>query len=146
MELQLHSYSTVVLDGVHWLASRRCHFTLFKRATSALWKAGWVGPRASLDGMKKNESSAPCRQSSRDSLVVHPVAQSLYRLHYPTSWHYFRMFRCVRRIAKNDCRLRHVCPFVCLYVCLRMEELCSHWTNFHEVWHLRIFRKSSEKI
>ena len=26
------------------------------------------------------------------------------------------------------------------------EELGYHWTNFHEVWYLRIFRKSVEKI
>jgi len=25
-------------------------------------------------------------------------------------------------------------------------ELGSHWTDFHEIWHLRVFRKSVEKI
>jgi len=27
-----------------------------------------------------------------------------------------------------------------------MEQLDSHWTDFHEIWYLRIFRKSVEKI
>jgi len=29
---------------------------------------------------------------------------------------------------------------------LHMEQLGSHWTDFHEIWYLRIFRKSVEKI
>jgi hypothetical protein len=33
-----------------------------------------------------------------------------------------------------------VCPSV------RMEQLGSHWTDFHEIWYLSIFRKSSEKL
>ena len=41
-----------------------------------------------------------------------------------------------------------VCPPVCPPVCLpfRMEQLGSHWTDFHEVWYLKIFRKSVEKV
>jgi len=27
-----------------------------------------------------------------------------------------------------------------------MEQLGSHWTDFHEIWYLRIFRKSVKKI
>jgi hypothetical protein len=27
-----------------------------------------------------------------------------------------------------------------------VEQLGSHWTDFHEIWHLNIFRKSVEKI
>jgi hypothetical protein len=36
----------------------------------------------------------------------------------------------------------------CLSVCLsvRMEQIRSHWTDFHEIWHLCILRKSAEKI
>jgi len=29
---------------------------------------------------------------------------------------------------------------------VRLEQLGSHWTDFHETWHLRIVRKSVEKI
>ena len=33
-----------------------------------------------------------------------------------------------------------ICPYV------RMEQLGSHWTDFHEIWYLSIFSKSVEKI
>jgi hypothetical protein len=51
-------------------------------------------------------------------------------------------FRRVRKIAKSDYNLRYVCLSV------RMEQLGSHWTDFHEilVLHLSIFRKSVETI
>jgi hypothetical protein len=29
---------------------------------------------------------------------------------------------------------------------VRMEQLGSHWTDFHEMWHLSIFRKFVEKF
>jgi hypothetical protein len=35
-------------------------------------------------------------------------------------------------------------PSICLSVC--MEQLSSHWTDFHEIWHLSIFRKSVQPI
>ena len=41
---------------------------------------------------------------------------------------------------KSDYYLSHVCPTV------RMKQLASHWTHFHETPHLRIFRKPAEKI
>jgi hypothetical protein len=37
------------------------------------------------------------------------------------------IFRRVRKIAENDCSLRHVC------VSVRMEQLGSHWTDFQEI-------------
>jgi hypothetical protein len=27
-----------------------------------------------------------------------------------------------------------------------MEKLGSHWTDFHEIWYLKFFRKYAEKI
>jgi len=29
---------------------------------------------------------------------------------------------------------------------IRMEQLGSHWTDFHDIWYLRIFRKCVVKI
>ena len=49
-------------------------------------------------------------------------------------------FRRVRKIEKRDCCLRRVWPSV------RMEQLDSNWTDFHEIWYLSIFRESVEKI
>jgi hypothetical protein len=48
--------------------------------------------------------------------------------------------RSVRKIAKSDYELRHVCPSV------RVEQLGSHWKDFHEIGYLGFFRKSVEKI
>jgi hypothetical protein len=44
-------------------------------------------------------------------------------------------FRRVRKIAKNNCCLCHVCPSVC------MEQFGSQWTDFREICYLIIFRK-----
>jgi hypothetical protein len=35
-----------------------------------------------------------------------------------------------------------------LSICLpvRMEQLGSHWTDFHEIWYFNILRKSVEEI
>jgi hypothetical protein len=56
--------------------------------------------------------------------------------------------RCFRKIAKSDYELRRVCLSVCLSVrpSIRVEQLGSHWTDFHEIWYLSVFRKSVEKI
>jgi len=29
---------------------------------------------------------------------------------------------------------------------VRMEQLASHWTDFHEIWYLRFFENLLEKI
>ena len=41
-----------------------------------------------------------------------------------------------------------LCPSVCLSVCLSvcMEQLGSHWTDFHEIRYLKTLRKSVGKI
>ena len=49
----------------------------------------------------------------------------------------------VRKIAKTDCYLRHVCPSVRLP--FRMEKLGFHLTDFHEIRHLSTW-KFVEKI
>jgi len=48
-------------------------------------------------------------------------------------------FRRFRKIVKSNYLLRHVCPSG------RMENPGFHWKDFHEILHLRIFRKSVEK-
>jgi hypothetical protein len=37
----------------------------------------------------------------------------------------------IRKIARIGCYLRHICLTVCLSV--RVEQLCSHWTEFHGI-------------
>ena len=49
----------------------------------------------------------------------------------------------VRRVCSQNCEKRllaSLCPSVC------MEQLGSHWTDFHEIWYLKIFRKYVKKI
>jgi hypothetical protein len=54
------------------------------------------------------------------------------------------VFRCVRKIAESNYYLLlfslHVRPSV------RMEQLGSHWTDFHEIWNLCIFWKYVKEI
>jgi hypothetical protein len=50
------------------------------------------------------------------------------------------VFRRVRKTAKSECYIRYVCPSV------RVEQLGSYWTYFHEIWYLNIFRRYFEKI
>jgi hypothetical protein len=42
--------------------------------------------------------------------------------------------------VKSDYYLRHVC------VSVRMEQLSSHWTDFHEIWNLRMLPKPNTNI
>jgi hypothetical protein len=51
-----------------------------------------------------------------------------------------------RKTMKHGYYLRRVS--VCLSVCpsVRMEQLGTHWTDFHYIWHLSVFRKSVKKI
>jgi hypothetical protein len=49
------------------------------------------------------------------------------------------------QILENLC---HACPYFRLsfHMSVRMQQLVSHWTGFHEILYLRIFRKYIEKI
>jgi len=55
-----------------------------------------------------------------------------------------RIFRRVRKIAKSDYWLCHICPSVLLPV--RLEQLDFHWRNTLENLCLRIFPKSFDRI
>jgi hypothetical protein len=55
------------------------------------------------------------------------------------SWQ-FRRQKGFRRLRKIAYEFRYVCPRV------RMEQLGSHWRDFHEIWYLSIIRKFVEKI
>ena len=51
---------------------------------------------------------------------------------------YARVQNCLKRL------LASLCLFFCPSV--HMEQLGSHWTDFHEIWYLSIFRTSLEQI
>jgi ferredoxin len=54
----------------------------------------------------------------------------------------------VGKIAKSNCYLCHVCLSVCpsARLSVLMEQLGSHWTDFHKIWYTNIFKISVEKI
>ena len=59
------------------------------------------------------------------------------------------IFRRIRKIAKSNISfVTSVHLSLCLFVCpsIHMEQLDSHWTEFHEILYLSVFRKSVEKI
>jgi hypothetical protein len=51
-----------------------------------------VGPTAVLDVSEKRKASCACRESKHDSLVIQPVAWSLYRPRYPGSEYLLLVF------------------------------------------------------
>jgi hypothetical protein len=61
-------------------------------------------------------------------------------------------YRCLYGRSINVCRrVRKIAKSTISFVMsgrpsAHMEQLGSHWTDFHENWHLNIFRKSIEKI
>jgi len=60
-QTQLHSFSTLALDGDQLSASCHNHFTPVEKVPNTLRIGGWVDPRASPDGMGKEKSLAPTR-------------------------------------------------------------------------------------
>jgi hypothetical protein len=72
----LDSFLTTVLDGGEWLTSRPGHFN--RGGKKKHFVRGWVGPRASLDGLEKTLLSL----LGFEPRTVQPVAMSLYRLRY----------------------------------------------------------------
>jgi len=48
MEVYLHAFLTLALDGGEWSASCSSFYTPILRVPSTHWIWGWVGPRVSL--------------------------------------------------------------------------------------------------
>jgi hypothetical protein len=49
----IHVFLTSALDGDEWSASRPDPFTSVERAHRTHWIGRWVGPKATLDNVKK---------------------------------------------------------------------------------------------
>jgi hypothetical protein len=84
VDVYIHVFLTLALDGGEWPASRPGRFTLGERAPGTHCIGGWVGLRTGLDDVKKCkfltqlelELRTPCRPAR---------SWSLYRLRYPVS-------------------------------------------------------------
>ena len=57
-------------------------------------------------------------------------------------WNVAVIFRRLLKIAKRET----VSFIVSVRLCARMEQLGSHWKDFHEIWYLNILQKSAQKI
>jgi hypothetical protein len=77
------------------------------------------------------------------------ILPGTFSLHLKQSAFQSRLISCVvvhqfwgafGKLRKASIKLRHVCPSI------HMEQLCSHRTDFHEIWYWIIFRRASEKI
>jgi hypothetical protein len=51
----MKAFLTSALVGGYWPAPRSCRFTTGERAPSTHWIGSWVGPRAGLDEVEKQE-------------------------------------------------------------------------------------------
>ena len=70
--------------------------------------------------------------------------------------HVLQYLRCLQRSSVNNelrgkesflgafAKLRKAA--VSFVMSVRMEQLVHHWTDFHEIWYLSIFRKYVEKL
>jgi hypothetical protein len=76
VEVHLHAFLTLALDGDQLLASRFGRFTPKERAPGTHWIGGWVGPWAVLDAVVKRQIPSPRRESNPKT----PIVQSIDRL------------------------------------------------------------------
>jgi len=56
VEVQLHIFLTLALDGGEWLASCPVHFTTRESTPGVHWIGGWGGSRVSLDMVEKRRN------------------------------------------------------------------------------------------
>ena len=60
------------------------------------------------------------------------------------------VFRCFRKITKNNCYLHHNCLSICLTMSVRpsvrMQQFSSHWTDFREIWFPKFFENQWRKF
>jgi hypothetical protein len=93
-------------------------------------EAGWLRSKARyLPGSKKGFLRLPPR-SQVTTLTQYDVITSCY-VTSRSSLAGSVIFTCVRKISKTRV-LASLCPSV------RMEQLSSHWMDFHEIWYLSL--------
>jgi hypothetical protein len=75
VEVKVHAFMTLALDGGEWSASRPGRFTPRKRCPGIHWIGSWVGPRAVLYAVVKRKIPSPRRKSNPKTPTVQPVAR-----------------------------------------------------------------------
>jgi hypothetical protein len=76
-------FLVLALDILEWSASLLIRVTSIQRASYTHFMGDRVDPKAGLVGWKYTQISYPSWESNSDSLVIEPVACSLYRQNYP---------------------------------------------------------------
>ena len=107
------------------------------------WRWACQGPKHVEDSNVTYMFILKCALKLVEEIILYYDArskkhQNIFLVH--PGMNYFIFITHIRKIAKCfviSIRLR---PSV------RMEQLGSHWTDFHEIWYLIIFRKTVEKI
>jgi hypothetical protein len=84
VDIYNHIFLTSVLVGGEWSASHPGRFTPGERAPDAHWTGCWVGPRAGLDDVER-ENFLPWRDLNAEPPVVHSVASRYTNCAIPAS-------------------------------------------------------------
>jgi hypothetical protein len=87
-----------------------------------MWKRWWLG------GYKRRVLSLECWEIEVTTLLTGRLQSGLDA-------------RLEQRVLSALAELRKASS----YLSVRMVQLSSHWTDFHEIWHFRIFLKSVGK-
>jgi hypothetical protein len=75
-------YLTLAVGGGEWSASRPGRFTPREGGHGTHWLGDWVGHRAVLDTVVKRRIPSPFQESNSRTLIVQPIAYSLYKPSY----------------------------------------------------------------
>jgi hypothetical protein len=84
VNIQIHIFVTLALDGGEWSTPCPCHFNPGERASSTHCIEGWTSPRADLHDVKKRKFLTLPRLELR-TLCRPARSQSLYWLRDPVS-------------------------------------------------------------
>jgi hypothetical protein len=98
VEVKLHSFLILALDGSEWFTLCPSHFTPAKGSSVTHWIGGWVGPRANPDYLEKREISCPCWKLNHNSSVSHSLVSILTEL---------------SRLLKMMRKYKHICCIMC---------------------------------
>ena len=89
---------------------------------------------------RDEQGGLPGQRSLRGS----KMGSQVYTLSQKNEFQGSKVFKHFRKISKSNYQLPNVCLSLCPSV--RMEQLGSHWTDFHEILYLDILGKTVEKI
>ena len=146
VEVQVHSFLTSTLDEGKWSAYRTGRFTgctHWLRGSVGLHSRYWrSGIQKNVLPLPENEPRFLGRPAPSLVIVLTPPPLTLKAQNVRLGVEYLK-FRLFYKGLSQNCEKRLsalTCPSV------RMEQLGSHWTDFHEIWNFSIFRNFVYKI